>query len=114
MDFGVQSGFNIRSKSILMVNQILTNKKDQMDNRILLVDDEEFCLTAMKNMLENLDVDIEGRVEECITGLEAVDHIKNSFSEGITYSLILTDFNMPEMDGLEATLNIRQFLSSQG
>ena len=32
---------------------------------------------------------------------------------GFQYSLIITDFNMPEMNGIEATKAIRQFLTKE-
>ena len=91
----------------------MIDEQSVVKGRILLVDDEEFCLTAMKNMIKKLGVDIDSRVDECITGLEAIRHIRTSFARGINYALIITDFNMPEMDGIEATRLIRNFLSSQ-
>jgi CheY-like chemotaxis protein len=50
------------------------------------------------------------KVEFCITGLEAVNKIKEGYRNGETYRLILTDFMMPIMNGIEATRNIREFL----
>ena len=63
-------------------------------------------------MIKKLGIDIETYLDKCITGLEAVSLIKHSFIDNINYSVIFTDFSMPEMDGLEATKNIRQFLES--
>ena len=35
------------------------------------------------------------------------------YLNGGSYKIILTDFNMPVMDGLEASAQIRQFLTDQ-
>ena len=37
-------------------------------NRILLVDDEEFCMTTMQALLETLAIDAENLVDTCING----------------------------------------------
>jgi CheY-like chemotaxis protein len=43
------------------------------DSRVMVVDDEEFCIEAMKAMLFKAGVDIEFQVDFCISGQEAVD-----------------------------------------
>ena len=42
------------------------------DKRIMVIDDEEFCQTMMKSILFRVGIDVENRVDFCITGLEAV------------------------------------------
>ena len=68
---------------------------NNLENRIMLVDDEEFCLSTMNSMLFNLGVDTKKRVDICISALEASDRIKEAYKIGIKYDLILMDFNMP-------------------
>lgn len=48
------------------------------NDRILVVDDEEFCHTMMKIMLYKVGIDVDHRVDICITGLEALETIKKS------------------------------------
>ena len=67
------------------------------------MDDEEFCLAAMENMIAKCGVDVKKHLDQCITGLEGVNMVKHQFLEDVQYSIIFTDFSMPEMDGLEAT-----------
>ena len=43
----------------------------------------------------------------CYTGREAVDLVTESYHRGITYAIIFTDFNMPEMDGIASVKLIR-------
>lgn len=78
-----------------------------------MVDDEEFCLTVMKNLLYKQGVDIQKAVDFCISGKEALDKVKTSYQQGFNYQLILTDYSMPEMDGIESTRLIRCYFSNK-
>jgi CheY-like chemotaxis protein len=84
-------------------------KKD----RLMIVDDEEFCITSLLGMLKQTGFPSD-MIDCCITGKEALDQVKLCHSLGINYKVILTDFNMPEMDGLVATQEIRKFLNEKG
>ena len=79
-------------------------------NRILLVDDEEFCLTSMNVILFKLGINTDFRVDFCITGQEAVDQVKFAYANGFSYDIIFTDFSMPIMNGIDATIQIRELL----
>ena len=85
----------------------------QRKGRILIVDDEEFCMSAMKAILKVLGVDYESRVDFCLNGLEAYDMIVNGYQLGLSYFLILTDFSMPVMDGIESISLIRKYLGDK-
>jgi CheY-like chemotaxis protein len=41
--------------------------------RVMVVDDEEFCIEAMKAMLFRAGIDTEHQVDFCISGKEALD-----------------------------------------
>lgn len=81
--------------------------------RILVVDDEEFCISSMKAVLYSQGINIEFQVDFCITGKEALAQVKKTYENGMRYSVILTDFSMPVMDGIEATAKIRSYLKSK-
>jgi CheY-like chemotaxis protein len=81
--------------------------------RILLIDDEEFCLSSMRAILFNLGIDIENNVDICMNGKEAVDLVEHAQTLGIKYKLIFTDFNMPIMNGIEATAEMRLIFKEQ-
>ena len=72
-------------------------------NRVLVADDEEFCIASMKAMLAKAGLDIEMQVDYCINGQEVVDQVKKAARAGIVYKIIFTDFSMPVKDGYQAT-----------
>ena len=68
--------------------------------KILVVDDEKLLVKGIKFNLEN-----EGyQVDTGSDGLEAVELARNG-----NYDLIILDVMMPELDGLEACMRIREF-----
>ncbi|MBA6372348.1 response regulator [Colwellia sp. BRX8-4] len=68
--------------------------------KILLVEDNRINQIVAKKTLEPLSISID--IAE--NGLQAVEKMKNN-----TYSLVLMDIQMPELDGLQATEQIRMF-----
>ena len=62
-------------------------------------------------MLMILGYDVINNVDVCIHGREALEQIKTVYQAGNKYHLILTDFNMPIMDGIESTKQILAFLT---
>ncbi len=67
--------------------------------KILVVDDEKLLVKGIRFNLEN-----EGyEVDECYDGATAV-----AMAAATKYDLIILDLMMPEMDGLEACMHIRQ------
>ena len=77
------------------------------------MDDEEFCISAMRAILKDQRIDTDFQVDFCIHGKEALETVKKIYAANMRYSLILTDFSMPVMDGIEATAKIRSYLKSK-
>ena len=67
--------------------------------KILLVDDNEFNLRVAYGMLGMLKID----AEMAASGIEAIELVKEK-----KYDMVLMDHMMPEMDGIEATREIRK------
>jgi CheY-like chemotaxis protein len=66
--------------------------------RVLVAEDDEVNAKAARMMLEHLGCS----VDVASDGTEAVDHFRDR-----DYDLILMDWQMPMMDGIEATARIR-------
>ncbi|PIR13951.1 response regulator [Candidatus Falkowbacteria bacterium CG11_big_fil_rev_8_21_14_0_20_39_10] len=74
--------------------------------KLLLVDDEEPIRTMLLNFLSRAKVKelIDLEIKECANGAEAWDYIS---SEGANVDIVVSDINMPELDGFELTKRIK-------
>lgn len=70
------------------------------DMRVLLVDDSLASRRHLRRLLDELHIT---RITEAVNGKEAVALLQESMVD-----LVITDYNMPEMDGRELTEYIRQ------
>lgn len=69
------------------------------DAEILVVDDNNINITVTQGLLEPLQM----HVDAALSGKEAIEKIQKK-----KYDIIFMDHMMPEMDGVEATMLIRQ------
>lgn len=67
--------------------------------RVLLVDDSLSSRRHLRRLLSELGIE---RITEAVNGKEAVDLLQQTMVD-----LVITDYNMPEMDGRELTEYIR-------
>jgi two-component system chemotaxis response regulator CheY len=67
--------------------------------RVLLVDDSRLARNHIKRVLNNLGL---LKITEAIDGSEAINLLKENM-----YDLVVTDYNMPEVNGKELTRYIR-------
>lgn len=75
-----------------------TNRFIAPNAKVLLVDDVEMNLKVALSLMKNLKMSI----DTALSGKEAIEKCKNT-----QYDLILMDYMMPEMDGIECTEKIR-------
>lgn len=71
---------------------------------VLVVDDNEFNSMALKFMLESFGI----FADTAISGQEALEMVTERDKEGLSYRCIFMDIEMPGMDGLRATQEIRK------
>ena len=76
----------------------------------MIVDDEEFCIATMRAMFENYGFNSEFGIDFCINGKEAVEKVVEAYEHGMSYGIIFTDFSMPILNGIDATIEIRDYL----
>ncbi len=79
--------------------QIKLDHLDNEDISILLVDDSPFALKYVNKILEDIGI---SSISHATDGKEALELINQHY-----FDLIITDYNMPEMDGLQLAISIR-------
>ncbi|MEA3314268.1 MAG: diguanylate cyclase, partial [Campylobacterota bacterium] len=97
LDYIIKDGKRGLEHSVRSISRVLNN----YNTNLLLVDDSKVYLNMVKGMLEKMKFN----VYTASNGVEALDILENS---GEIFKLVLTDFNMPEMDGMELTMKIRE------
>ncbi len=77
--------------------------------RVLLVDDDKIFLETAADTLKDL-----GILPDCVeSGKEAVDMVKVCHEQNRDYPVIIIDWQMPGMDGLETTKQIRKIVGPE-
>ena len=74
------------------------------DIRVLVVDDEEIAAEHARMVLNEVGI----RADICFNGHDALEMLDIEQTKHDPYNLVLLDWKMPEMDGLEVARQIRQ------
>ncbi len=72
-------------------------------SRVLVVDDNHTAATVLSDMLHAMGFE----VEQAYSGLEALDRLRESMAQQRLFGLLLLDWHMPGMDGIELAGHIR-------
>lgn len=96
IDYVLKENRNSVASAIKRAHQFLK----QHQRTLLIVDDSPLYRMAIKNAIAPLSI----TVMEAENGAEALKLIQN---EANNISLVITDYNMPIMDGMELTMKIR-------
>jgi CheY-like chemotaxis protein len=75
-----------------------------MKKKILLVDDDPLVIKTLQKCLRNYGYE----VETALSGAGAVEKVKQD-----NFDLIISDFRMPNIDGVETIAKIRQIYQSK-
>lgn len=81
--------------------------KEHGVSRMLVIDDEQDVLSNIQMLMEDVPVS----VDLSQSGEDGIRQICNSCEREVPYHLILLDWNMPEMDGIETARQIRSAVS---
>ncbi|MEI6386049.1 MAG: response regulator [Spirochaetota bacterium] len=75
---------------------------DLRGRRVLVVDDNEKARLVLRDMLESMTF----VVGEADSGRAAIEAVRQALREGKPFEIVFMDWNMPGMDGIEATKGI--------
>ncbi len=104
-DVGSEFGFTIQAKVAARQPQ-LPSLLSLANLNILVVDDNEITRAVLTTMLSHLKANI----MEAENGQEAVTLVKEQYDQGKPFDLVIMDWKMPQMDGIEASRIIKQNL----
>ncbi len=77
--------------------------------RVLIEDDDEDCRELLLDHIAPF-----GKCELATNGLEGLESVKQAYAAGDPFDFITLDMMMPELDGLSALKQIREYEDSQG
>lgn len=117
-EFGKGTNFFFTTEfKIPSIDEVVTQKKKDLSEtdisyildhlrglRVLLVDDNEINQDVLKSIVEEVGM----LATVASSGREAIRKVKNK-----EYDIVLMDIRMPEMDGYEATAEIRKLKTSK-
>ena len=83
--------------------RVLLPPPDLRGTRVLVVDDNHTAATVLSDMLHAMGF----VVEQAHSGLEALDRLRESMAQQRPFGLLLLDWHMPGMDGVELAAHIR-------
>jgi two-component system, sensor histidine kinase and response regulator len=89
--------------------RVLLPPPDLRGSRVLVVDDNHTAATVLSDMLQAMGFE----VEQAYSGLEALDRLRESMVEQRLFGLLLLDWHMPGMDGIELAGHIRSLGMTQ-
>ena len=87
--------------------QLETQETAPPSKRVLIVDDFPLNLMAASFVLEKLGY----QTAKAFSGVEGLEVLKNSQESGNKFCMVLTDIQMPTMDGLEMSKEITRMIS---
>ena len=79
------------------------------DLNVLVVDDDPIACEHAKLILDDLGI----KAETTLTGKDALEMVKLHQARREPYNLILIDWKMPDLDGIEVTRRIRELIGNE-
>ncbi|CAN7549468.1 PAS domain S-box protein [Acidovorax sp. LjRoot194] len=83
--------------------RVLLPPPDLRGRRVLVVDDNQTAATVLSDMLQAMGFE----VDQAHSGLEALERLRESMAQRRPFGLLLLDWHMPGMDGVELAGHIR-------
>ncbi len=104
---GVGSTFTVevKVKSSDRIYHVESGLKLPDNLRAVVVDDDEIACEHASVVLHTIGIE----AERFVSPYEALDHMRKACEEGKPYDILLTDYKMPDMNGLVMTKELRTF-----
>jgi PAS domain S-box-containing protein len=77
---------------------------DLQDKRVLVVDDNANARLVLGDMLGGMNL----KVDLADSGATAIEAVARADAQGMPYEIVLLDWQMPEMDGIETAKRLRE------
>jgi CheY-like chemotaxis protein/anti-sigma regulatory factor (Ser/Thr protein kinase) len=77
---------------------------DLQGKRVLVVDDNENARLVLGNLLGSMSF----KVDHAASGKEAIGAVDKAEAQGTPYDIVFLDWQMPEMDGIETAVQLRE------
>lgn len=100
-EYGVGSSFFIEIEIEEVVSE-QTEEGHYSDKRVLIVDDSEAWHPIIENLLQMYSIKM---IDHAFSGYEALEKVAQS-----EYDLILIDWNMPGMDGIDTSIEMKKII----
>lgn len=105
MGKGSTFSFNATFELQAQQKRLILEDEDVQGLRILVVDDNESAREILESILRSLKFD----VTSVSDGFKAIDYLQKAYDEAKPYGLVLMDWMMPGMDGVETIKKMRQY-----
>ena len=114
----VDSEKGVGTTFIVTVTLMNSDRKDNNDNdieirphemNVLIIDDDPIACDHAKLVLEKTGI----AAETVMNGKDAIERVKLRHARREPYNLIIVDWKMPEMDGVEVTRRIREIIGNE-
>ncbi|WP_153111238.1 response regulator [Propionivibrio limicola] len=96
--------FTVRLGKSLRKKRVLLPKPDLRGRRLLVVDDNENARTVLSGMLSGMSF----VVDTVDSGGKAIAAVREAASAGRPYSIVFLDWRMPELDGIQTGIKLRE------
>jgi CheY-like chemotaxis protein len=77
---------------------------DFQGKRVLVVDDNENARLVLSDLFDRMNIN----VDQVESGMDAIGAVSRAEAQGIPYDIVLLDWKMPDMNGIETALHLRE------
>jgi PAS domain S-box-containing protein len=99
--------FTARLGKAQETKKLLAPEPDMRGRRMLVVDDNDTARKVMEEMLASMSF----LVTTVPSGHAAIEEVRNAENRDAPFDIVFLDWQMPEMDGIETALKIRELSS---